>query len=323
MAVISEKTIRKIISSKIEKLDKIDEIGFKKRLLFNPGSSELINCDLSNLKNTEFAVKFAKHFIFNPEITTTTRSDDGEVDTNVLTKRNLISFITGLGISDELDKKYEDQVRQLIKQNPQLIEKWVSALETSIRFVFGPVASLYCNALNKQMGYAIGASQLESQTSGVDNSQVASQFAQVFKTSSDKFFDKENMRTRRTSPFTSTEIGLLYPQTTIDYMSGTSSSGGLAGISGIFDAEDQRLVRIIETANQRPRRIYEALKDHLGRTPTRGATDTLRPIKNFVNQSTEFSTNYEVGDEIRKYLKSLRESVYEELRNELSSLARP
>lgn len=323
MSVVSEKAIRKIISSKIKKLDKIDEIGFKKRLRFDPGSSELINCDLSNLKNTEFAVKFAKHFIFNPEITTTTRSADGEIDTNVLTKRNLISFITGLGVSDELDKKYEDQVRQLIKQNPQLIEKWVSGLETSIRFIFGPVASLYCNALNKQMGYAIGADQLESQTSGPDNSQVASQFGQVFKASSDKFFDKERMRTRSTGPFALTEIGLLYPQTTINYMSGTSASGGLAGINDVFNEEDEAIKRIIETANQRPRRIYEALKDHLGRTSTRGVTDTLRSIKNFVNQSSEFSTDYAAGDEMRKYLKSLRESIYEKLRDELSSLGRP
>ena len=317
MPVVSEKTIRKIISSKIEKSEAINEIGFEKRLDLRLGDTTLIKCDLSNLKNTTFAAKFAKHFIFNPEVTTTTRSESGELDTSVLTKRNLISFLTGLGVSDELDKEYEKIVVNLVRQNPSLIDKYISALENAITLVFGPVSTLYCTALNKMMGF--GGDIQSSPTRSEENTEtinLAAPFGNAYSKASEEFYRLE--RLNKNSVFSNEEYMLLYPKTSLNHTGGTRATIGMTDLGNVFLQEDQVLNDIISTDDRRPSRIYSDFEDYVKASISySNARHILEPIKSFVNSSNEIKNSYEVGDTMRAYLRGLRDNVRENIKRSL------
>ena len=135
MSVVSEDAIRKIVRNSL-----LEEGLFKKaRSGSVEGSVRYISCDLKNLKNSPVASKFIKYFLLKPEFSKVVSGEK-----KYFTKNMLMLMLEG-GLDDPQDAEYERLVSDYVRSNPEIIDRWISALEFSITQVFGPLSSMYCN----------------------------------------------------------------------------------------------------------------------------------------------------------------------------------
>lgn len=135
MSVVSEDAIRKIVRNSL-----LEEGLFKKaRSDSGEGSVRYLSCDLKNLKNSSVAAKFIKYFLLKPEFSKVVSGEK-----KYFTKNMLMLMLEG-GLDDPQDAEYERLVSDYVRSHPEIIDRWISALEFSITQVFGPLSSMYCN----------------------------------------------------------------------------------------------------------------------------------------------------------------------------------
>ena len=303
MAIVTENLIRKIIKNSIAKKEKanLQEVGFD-RLNMRLGRLDAKICDLSNLENTKFALSFAKHFIYNPRVT---RTENGNV-TQDSVSRNILSFVTGLGLSAEEEIMYEKEVSKALARDPDAIKNWINMLEIAITLTGGPAAASMCKIINTHFLPTSRAS------SNLDTQETDSKagFSQAFRESGILFKRAENLQYGRVL-FREPETMLLYPKTAKAYFLTPASSN----LMDTFEEEDRILLQIIQSNNKKPNQIYEKIEDYVSGSGTRRLRSILKPLRQICLQGD--LDNYRAGDSLREHLSDLRNLTYDSIKNNL------
>jgi hypothetical protein len=285
MTVLTEKTIRKIISSKIKKKDSLCEIGFD---VYNQGRGrfDAATCDLSNLKNSKkFPLWFAKNFLYNPEITSLE---------NGVPKKTVIGFLN-YDLTPEEEEEYEKKVRQELERNPNVTNGWISSLEFLLTVSIGPFSKLACRIVNRMFD------DQGTKTSRENNADVEERkifFKNAVDAAADKFVVQNSIvldasLTKETAFFFYKTNKML-------------SLGKNEEAREEFAKEDERIKKIIDSVNTLPSKLYKEIEDHFYGINRKRII--LSSIKSFCLDDIN-KESYVSGDAIRSYLNDIRENA--------------
>ena len=287
MTILSEEGVRKIVRKKM-----MNEIGFR-NLYFKSGNYDAIKCDLTKLNQTDLAVKFAKHFIFNPVVTTTivsAKSLDPKV--SVSSKKNILSFIRGHDLSPEEESQYDQIVRAKIEKNPELVKKYVSMLELAITYSFGIFSGIVCKMLTA--GIPAQASSQFSIDKNKETTQAQALMIQNVLNKSAENFWRENLTPVNLSSNINKEYSILFPKTMIALNTNADKNKARE----LFIAEKTQAQNLINPSIIYPSKIFEFISDVVfDDVPNKDTI--LRPIKELVKNSKDTA---EVGNEFQKEL---------------------
>ena len=295
MTVISEAGLRKIVRKKL-----MNEIGYK-NVSSDVGTVAYDECDLSQLpddRQEELVVKFAKHFLFNPQMKRATASGD-----KIYTDRHFISFITGFkNLSPDENIKYERDVRDYIRRNPEMIKKYVDLISFGITTAFGQLAPLYCTLVTGALG--VGSALISKKPDKVEKDyltvdSVGSAFTDRAKKVGQSF--------RREHYITDTSIGrsvaiiCLFPSTTKKYFETRPPNPASAMID--FRSEKLNVENVITRPNLKPKDIFDSLYRNfvVGNISKK---DTLLSELKTMMYDPEIQTP-EHGDEIRGNIRDI------------------
>lgn len=286
MTILSEEGVRKIIRKKM-----INEIGFR-NLNFKSGNYDAIKCDLTKLDQTELAVKFAKHFIFNPVVTTTivsAKSLDPKV--SVSSKKNIISFINGHGLSPLEETQYDQIVRAKIKNDPELIKKYINMLEIAMTYSFGIFSSMVCQMLSA----GIPAQSNNDKEETKETTQAQTLVIQNVLNASAENFWRQNLTPLNLNLRINKEYSILFPKTITAL---NANSGDKTKVISEFVAEKTQAQGVLNSSIIYPSKIFEFLFDVVyDDVPNKN--DILSPIKELVKNSKD---SPETGKEFQKEL---------------------
>lgn len=293
MSVLSEEGIRKIVRESISKRS-IQE-GLFDNVRSQPGRVEYKRCDLSAFRNHKFAVKFAKHFLYDPKVKIT----DTEGITKTITKKNLLSFVLGTGLSDIDDKLYEEDIRRQLRDKPEIINNFIDILETGITFFLGTRSQYYCKLLS--IVFASDAKPVERDAEPVERLERTSinaltEFKKAMNESISKFVIEYDVSDLVKIESDASYL-FLFPSTTISVLKGDKEEA-----LEIFKKEksrwrlllekDLKVSRIIDFVNIE---LYDNIK---------GKRRFIYPIINFLKSMPD---DYNNAEKIAKYLIDMKE----------------
>lgn len=295
MIILSEAGVRKIVRKKL-----MNEIGFS-NIRSKQGDYSVTRCDLKNLDQTELAVKFAKHFVFNPVITkTTVDSKSLDPKTSVSSKKNIISFINGHGLTPEEEKKYDQIVRDMIRDDPSLVGKYVDMLETAMTYSFGMFSDIVCSILTSGLDDQSINKSLRSQKdkeSAENLTQDQSLIIQNALNQSAEQFWIENL-IKNSLPvvrglYLDKKYSILFPKTILSLKVGDNTKAATE-----FQIEKLKAERLINTSNIYPSKIFEVLSNDIFNNVHQKRI-ILRPIEKLIKNSKD---SYQSGNLFRTEL---------------------
>lgn len=277
MTILSEEGVRKIIRKKM-----MNEIGFR-NLDFKRGDYSVTKCDLKKLNQTEIAVKFAKHFIFNPVVTTTTVSTESlDPKVSVSSKKNIISFINGHGLTVEEEKKYDQIVRSKINSDPTLVGKYVSMLELAMTYSFGIFSDIICSVLTAGIADQYSDRYSRSKETSEELAQDQALMVQnVLNQSAEQFWIENLIKNSQPLGRIDKKYSILFPKTIL-----ALKVGDKAKAQTEFQIEKLKAERLISNSSILPSKIFEVLnKDIFNNVYQKRII--LRPIEDLVKNSTD------------------------------------
>jgi len=302
MTILTEEGVRKIIRKKM-----INEIGFR-NVSSDVGVVRYDECDLSKLNDLakrDLVIKFAKHFLLNPQMKETTPEGD-----KFYTDRHFISFITGFkNLTVDEQNKYDRDVKRYLSENPEVIKKYVDLISYGITVAFGKLAPFYCDTITTFLVNSTFTDFKEEENEYIEVEKIKEKFIQVTEVAGRSF--KTEMGIVRGVLQRKEECFIIYPQTSkLLY-----SAGDRVGATREFDDREKDTVENMITEDEMtPRDLYQKIEDNFNRSPITNVNKILKPIKSFMNNS-EIQT-VEHGDQIREALQEIADSALAEWRRD-------
>lgn len=290
MTILSEAGVRKIVRNKL-----VTEIGFR-NVSSDAGTVSYDKCDFGSLSSPakiDLVVKFAKHFLFNPQMKRP--SGTGE---EIYTDRHFISFVTGFkNLTFDEQNKYDRDVKEYLTNNREIIDKYVDLISYGITVAFGKLAPLYCKSISAFLS-ASYLTDFESEPTEdiIDVEETKEKFILKAKETGKNF--KSEFGIGRAILQDIPECVLISPKTTKLFAEGDTSAA-----KSEFRKEKSDIEAIILATEVKPQQIFEELEIIFNRNSFRNRSKILKPIRTFMFNSNIQTVEH--GDEIREALSEI------------------